>query len=147
MSAIEANAFSALGERSGSAVPELNALSINANNITTLDWSAFQPLMGSVKMIDLYNNNIQRIFLSRAYEVHGLQTINLINNFNLSDVDDRFLHSVSPHTGRPKLYMTQTPLCSSPTLCQRILSIHGPLGGGCCEKVTDADNRSSRKRE
>ncbi|XP_055330723.1 uncharacterized protein LOC129583054 [Paramacrobiotus metropolitanus] len=132
MSAIDANAFTALGERPGSALPQLSTLNINANNITTLDWSAFKPLMSSVKRIVLINNNIQRIFLSRFYVLHGVESVDLADNHNLTSVDNRFLRSFSSKTDRPHLNLEETALCSSAMQCQRISKIYGPFGDGIC---------------
>ncbi|XP_055330766.1 uncharacterized protein LOC129583084 [Paramacrobiotus metropolitanus] len=137
VSTIDVNAFAALGDRPGSALPALNILSIGHNNITTLDWSVFAPLMSSVKEIYLVNDNIQRIIVSRFYEVHGVETVDLTWNNNLTDIDDRFLHSISPASGRPRLGLSETPLCSDATHCRRITKIYGPLNY-CCGNTQSA---------
>ncbi|XP_055330716.1 uncharacterized protein LOC129583048 [Paramacrobiotus metropolitanus] len=138
VSTIDINAFTALGDRPRSAFPQLNFLSIGHNNFTTLDWSVFEPLMGSVKSIYLVNDNIQRIVVSHFYEVHGLETVDFTYNTNLTDMDDRFLRSVSPVSGRPRLGLSVTPLCSDATYCRRITKIHGPLEYCCRDKQLGA---------
>ncbi|XP_055330741.1 uncharacterized protein LOC129583067 isoform X2 [Paramacrobiotus metropolitanus] len=99
--------------------------------------------MGSVKDIYLEDNNIQRIFLSRFFVVRSLETIVLDRNSNLTDIDDRFLRSVSPASGRPRLVLGDTPLCSDAPHCQRINKIYGPLED-CCTDTAPPNHSPAR---
>ncbi|XP_055355595.1 uncharacterized protein LOC129600938 [Paramacrobiotus metropolitanus] len=138
LSTIEVNAFTAVGAASGSALPSLGRFSITFNNLTTLDWTVFKPLTSSLKNLDLSSNHIQRIVLSRFDVMHGVKSVLLMFN-QLTNVDDRFLHSVSAPHDRPDLMLCDNPVCSFVPPCRRIRKIYGKLFE-CCTTASEPES-------
>ncbi|XP_055330812.1 uncharacterized protein LOC129583123 [Paramacrobiotus metropolitanus] len=95
----------------------LNTIKFEGNEFTTLDWTIFEPLAGSLKSISLTRNNIHRIYFSHFFTMPAVEHVYLWGN-HLTGIDNQLLYSLALQDLRPFLDIQWNPLCPADILCR-----------------------------
>ncbi|XP_055345090.1 uncharacterized protein LOC129592957 [Paramacrobiotus metropolitanus] len=117
MSTIALDAFESFAPVSGSASSyQLGFLDISDNNFKTFDWSVFEPLAADIAVISLSRNKISELSVSHPFVMRDILRVSLDGN-NLTDVEQRFLDSLSASGSRSGLNLQWNPLCLDDEQC------------------------------